>query len=357
MNDRYLMDSHKLLWHLDRVKEWQDGKRIVPLRIDLGITTGCNENCIFCYGVQEGRTTAAKRFDMPQEPLLRLLQDAKDIGVRSVNLVGEGENTLNPDMYDALLYAKSIGLDMSLATNGLALNKDRIPDMLSSLAWVKFNLCAASRDTFEVVHGVKGTLFDRVIGNIVRCVKAKRKHGLATTIGIYMILLRENLDDLLPLVKMARELGVDYLGIKPCSDTPERSMNVPIEEYLEAKRILREAEFYTTSQYLVTVKWEKMMNLGMKDYGVCYATEFFIAISGTGGVYPCGHFVGNPDFLMGNILEESLKDIVVSDRYWEVQDKIRTLDVNRDCETNCGHYYINQFLWKLKNPPEHVNFV
>lgn len=357
MNDKYMMDSHKLLWHLDRVKEWQDGKRIVPLRIDLGITTGCNENCLFCYGIQEGRTTAAKRFDMPREPLLRLLKDAKDIGLRSVNLVGEGENTLNPAIYDALLHAKSIGLDMSLATNGLALKKERLLDMLSSLVWAKFNLCAASEDSFKAIHRVDGSLFNRVVDNIARCVEIKHKYGLETTLGIQMILLRENMRDIPPLTRIARELGIDYLSIKPCSDTPERSMNVPVEEYRKIEDTLKEAETYSTERFQVVVKWNKMMNLGMKDYGICYATDFFIAISGTGSVYPCGHFVGNPDFLMGNILEKSLREIVMSDWYREVQSRVRTLDVNRDCETNCGHHYINQFLWKLKNPPEHINFV
>ena len=60
---------------------------------------------------------------------------------------------------------------------------------------------------------------------------------------------------------------------------------------------------------------------------------------------------------MGNIIESSLKSVVESDRYWQVQKKVQGIDVNRDCETNCRHYYISQFLWELKRPPEHKNFV
>ena len=109
----------------------------------------------------------------------------------------------------------------------------------------------------------------------------------------------------------------------------------------------------------MSVKWQKMGNLGMKDYDVCYGTSFIIAISGNGRVFPCGHFfdIRQDEFLMGNVIETSLKDVVFSDRYWEVQKSIQSLDVNKECESNCRQYYISEFLWRLKNPPKHVNFV
>src|SRR3989338_6918345 len=135
MQDRFMMDGHKLLWHLDRVDEWLSGGKIAPLHIDLGITTGCNMACSYCYGVLQGRTNARHRFDMPRPALIRLLKDSKEIGVRSIAFIGEGENTLNDALYDALLYARDIKLDVSLATNGLLLNKERVEDTLSSLSW------------------------------------------------------------------------------------------------------------------------------------------------------------------------------------------------------------------------------
>ena len=51
VDDKWNMDSHKLFWHLDRVEAWQRGERIAPLHIDMGISSGCNMACTFCYGV------------------------------------------------------------------------------------------------------------------------------------------------------------------------------------------------------------------------------------------------------------------------------------------------------------------
>ena len=80
-NDKYRMDSDKLLWHSDRVKEWMQGKRVVPLHIDMGITTGCNLGCVFCYGVVQGRNGFLGKKGMmemmPLETIIGVFNDAK----------------------------------------------------------------------------------------------------------------------------------------------------------------------------------------------------------------------------------------------------------------------------------------
>ena len=55
VNDKWNMDSHKLFWHLDRVEAWQRGERVAPLHLDMGISSGCNMACTFCYGVIQNR--------------------------------------------------------------------------------------------------------------------------------------------------------------------------------------------------------------------------------------------------------------------------------------------------------------
>jgi radical SAM protein with 4Fe4S-binding SPASM domain len=355
--DRFMMDGHKLLWHLDRVNEWVKGERIAPLHIDLGITTGCNIDCSFCYGVLQGRTGASARFDMPQEPLLNFLRDAKDAGVRSVLFDGQGENSLNNALYDAVRYAGEIGLSAALATNGTLLRRERLSGLLAPLTWLRFNISAASPESYQRIHGAP--LFQKAVENIRLAVETRNKGGLGTTIGMQMVLTHENLGDIIPLSRLGADLGVDYLVIKPCSDDPQKSLNAPTYEYLQLEEVFREAEAFSNDGYNVVVKASKLANSGLKDFPVCYGTRFIINISGDGNVFPCGHFFNTrrDEFCMGNILQTSFREILESDRYWEVQEKISTIDVNRECETNCRHYYICGFLWKLRNPPPHLDFI
>lgn len=354
--DRFLMDNHKLLWHLDRVNSWVKIKRIVPLHIDLGITTGCNMKCVYCYGKLQGNVDPSKRFDMPKEAIICLLTEAKEMDVKSIAFVGEGENTLNKNLGAALEYAKCIDLDVSLATNGILLREDEALRILSSLTWIRFNISAATHEVYWEVHGGG---FESVIRNIKKCVELKRKYELGVTIGLQMVVVENNIHEIVPLAQMGKELGVDYLVVKPCSDTYDKALKAPYGQYIlpRTQDVLAEAERVSCENYDVVVKWDKMGNLGKKNYSRCNATEFIIAISGNGNVFPCGHFFKSPRFLMGNIIDTSLKEVVASDQYWAVQELVKTLDVNRVCESNCRQHYVNQFLWDLLNPPKHVNFI
>ena len=355
--DKFLMDGHKLLWHLDRVNEWVRGERIAPLHIDLGITTGCNINCNFCYGVLQGRTGTASRFDMPKEPLLRFLRDAKDAGVRSVLFDGQGENTLNHALYDAVKCAGEIGLSAALATNGTLLCVDTLPELLAPLTWIRFNISAASHESYQLIHGA--SLFDKVVENIRLAVEVRNAGNLATILGMQMVLTHDNLDDIVPLSRLGADLGVDYLVIKPCSDDPQKSLNAPTTEYIGMEDVFKAAEACSRDGYNVVVKTNKLVNSGVKDFPACYGTRFIINISGDGSVFPCGHFFNTrrDEFCMGNILQNSFREILDSERYWEVQEKISGIDVNLECETNCRHYYICGFLSKLRNPPPHLDFI
>jgi radical SAM protein with 4Fe4S-binding SPASM domain len=357
--DTYRMDGHKLFWHLDRVQAWQEGKPIVPLHVDMGISTGCNFSCRYCYGTLQGRTGTGKRFDMPQQTIEHFFADAKQMGVRSIALIGEGENTLNPALYDVLNFAKNIDLDVSLATNGLLLKSSGLEKALSALTWIRFNISAATENGYRWVHGIGPQGFRQVRKNIEACVKIKQKLGLDTAIGMQMVLLRQGVDEVLPLARLGEQLGVDYLVIKPCSDTYDGRLDAPLDEYQKMESVFLEAESLSKGNYNVIIKRLKMENRGVKEYPVCYGTRFIIAVSGNGNVLPCGHWfnIRTDEFLMGNILHERFRDMINGSRYQSVQERIKTVDVNQECESNCRQHYINRFLWQLSRKPEHINFI
>ncbi|QAZ69645.1 radical SAM/SPASM domain-containing protein [Solidesulfovibrio carbinolicus] len=358
-NDAYRMDGHKLYWHLDRVLAWQRGEPIAPLHIDFGITTGCNFACRYCYGMLQGRKGKKNAFHMPQDAILRFFTDAKAVGVRSIALIGEGENTLNPALYPAIAHAGRIDLDLSLATNGLELPLAGLDEALSVLRWIRFNISAASPEGYAAIHGVGPADHARVLANIRACVERKRALGLGVAIGLQAVLLQGNLQEVVPLARLGRELGVDYLVVKPCSDTYDSALGAPLDAYEQLETDFVEAEGFSGEGYNVIVKRQKIGNKGVKAYRTCYGTEFLLAISGNGNVYPCGHWFKYADdkYLMGNIIEQRFSDIVASQRYADAQRAIKNVNVNRDCESNCRQHYINNFLQMLADKPDHINFI
>ncbi len=372
MADKYLMDGHKLQWHADRVRAWEAGERVPPIHIDVGLSKGCNIRCQYCFGVLQGnfyRKGAERVF--PREPLLRYMKDAGACGVRSMALVGEGEPLLNPSVYDAIVAGRSSGVDMALGTNGILYDTGAAgAGALEHLTWIRFNISAASEDAYRRIHASKD--FQTALAKIRFCVEYQRRRNLPVTIGLQMVLTPQNVDQVVPLARLGRELGVNYLVIKQCSDTVESRLGVfkHLGQYDGFREMLQEAEAQSTDMYDVIVKWNKVLNKGARTYPRCLGVPFLLYSSGDARLYPCGMFFDEreEEFRMGDLAQQSFTEILASERYWEVVERVRnTIDVAQ-CYANCRTHSINDFLWRLQSgqarldpvpglPPSHVNFV
>jgi sulfatase maturation enzyme AslB (radical SAM superfamily) len=362
--EKLRLDGHKLIYHLDRIFQWQNGERVAPIQIDMGLTKFCNVACIYCIGVTQGGMKKGEMIE--SDVLLRFIEDCGKLGVRAIGFIGDGEPTLNPGLYDAILLGKKMGIDIGMATNGLLIDMNRAHDILRDSTFIRINLSAGDAEGFKIIHQVPAGKFDMLLDKIRTLVKMKRENNYACTVGIQMVLIPENFNQVLKLTELSAELEVDYLQIKQCSDTEYKELGIKYEDYSRVVKILKEAESLSNEKFLVKVKWNKI-NISketeiykstFRKYDVCYGTPFLGQISGNGKVYPCGPFFGKERFCMGDIHTQSYYDIVKGDRYWEVhKDIMDNVDVHYDCTIGCRQDYINKFLWDLKNPPDHLNFI
>lgn len=360
MADKFIMDGHKLHWHLNRVNDWLSGKKIAPVHIDVGLSKGCNIRCEYCFGaLQKNLYSKGSEVYFPREPLLKYLRDAGEAGVKSMAFIGEGEPLLNPNVYEAIVIGKRSGIDIALGTNGILFDTGKKgEEALKNLTWIRFNISAASDEAYRRVHSSKD--FAVAQEKIRFCVATKRKNNLSITIGLQMVLTPANVDQAVGLARLGKELGVDYLVIKQCSDNIENRLGVfrRLKEYNNYTDILKEAEGVSTKNYNVIVKWKKVTNKGQRNYDQCLGAPFLLYSSGDGKLYPCGMFFGTKEeeYRMGDMIRQSFKEILESDRYWEVVEKVKKIDVGK-CYSNCRTHCINEYLWQLKHPPEHVNFI
>ena len=97
-----------------------------------------------------------------------------------------------------------------------------------------------------------------------------------------MVLLPEFADQIIPLTKLGKELGVDYLVIKHCSDDEKGSLGVDYSKYHDMIDILKKAEAYSDDTYLVRAKWSKILSGGKRNYNQCYGPPFIMQFSGSG---------------------------------------------------------------------------
>ncbi len=361
MADNFRMDGHKLHFHPARVRDWLRGENIAPLHIDVGLSRGCNIHCQYCFGATQGnRYEDGRQTFFPREPLLRYVTDAGSIGVRSMALIGEAEPLLNPHAYEAIAAGKKAGVDMALGTNGILFDTGPAgEEALAHLSWLRFNISAASKEAYQRIH--RGDFFKTVLEKICFCVAVKERLGLPVTLGMQMVLTPSNADQVVGLARLGRDLGVDYLVVKQCADTVDNDLGVfeHLDDYHRFAPLLEEAERSSGPDYNVIVKWRKLTNRGLRSYDACLGAPFLLYSTGEGKLYPCGQFFDGrrEEYCLGDLTRHSLPEIVASSHYREVLDKISRIDVREVCYTNCRTHAINEYLWELRHPPAHMNFI
>jgi MoaA/NifB/PqqE/SkfB family radical SAM enzyme len=309
---------------------------------------------------------------MTKDVIFRFLDDAAEIGVKAISFVSDGESTCSPHLYDAILRGKGNGLDMALGTNGYLLKDERLEEILPALTYLRFNISAADPARYAEIHGCTVKEYEKVIGTIRKSVAIKKQKGLEVTLGLQMVLLPQFQDQILPLAKLGRELGVDYLVIKHCSDDETGSLGVDYSRYEVMVDILKEAEELSSPDYLVRAKWSKILSGGKRCYARCYGPPFIMQFSGSGLVAPCGMLFNSKyrKYHIGNIVDAPFKEIWKSERYWEVVNLIASeqFDARSMCGSLCLQHKVNEYLWELKlgkirirrpdgAPPMHRNFI
>ena len=88
----------------------------------------------------------------------------------------------------------------------------------------------------------------------------KKKFNLKTTIGMQMVLVEECVDQIVSYAKLGKELGVDYVQIKQCSEHGTIPHGIVPKDYRIYEDMFKETESYATKDFSVIIKRTKMNN-------------------------------------------------------------------------------------------------
>ena len=303
-----ILDGTKVAWHMDRVRAWERGERFAPITIDMALTRACNYACVFCYAMLQ--ENERKGITIPV--MERFLTDCARLGVRGVSLVSDGESTLSPAYEYSIRRGHELGISMASGTNGFLVTKEVSERVLHCLDYIRINFDAGTPNAYARIMGVKPDWFDRVVNNIQGMVAIKKRDNLAVTIGMQMLLMPQYGAEIIPLAKLAIELGVDYLVIKHCSDDENGALGVEYEKYEALYPVIQKAEALSTETTKVVAKWNKIKADGQRSYERCYGAPFILQISGSGLIAPCGMLFNERyrKFHIGYIVYESFRDII-----------------------------------------------
>ena len=234
------MDSHKLIYHPETVARWLNGENIYPIEIEIGLTNACNHRCIFCAvdytGYQPDRIDSGV--------LIKNLKEMAPKGVKSIIYAGEGEPFLHREATDIINQTKTLGIDVAVSTNGVLLTPEVSRECLKALTWIRFSVAGITDATYDKIQQGRPGDLSKVLSNMEAAVSIKREQQLHTTLGVQLLLLPDNKDEIVQMGKELRKIGVDYFTIKPFSQHPQSRhiLQVDYQEMLELEKEVRAAD-------------------------------------------------------------------------------------------------------------------
>jgi radical SAM protein with 4Fe4S-binding SPASM domain len=184
----------------------------------------CNLRCQMCPITfrQDGPPYGPPAF-MEYETFCRILGDFR--GLKELHLQGLGEPMMHPRFFDMVRYASARGVRVTTNTNATLLNGRRAGECVTSgLECLHASVDGATAGTFERIR-VRAK-FSRIVANLETFRDIRRQgRSLKPRLHIVFVAMRQNLEELPELVRLARELEAEEVFVQQlCHDFGEATL-------------------------------------------------------------------------------------------------------------------------------------
>jgi MoaA/NifB/PqqE/SkfB family radical SAM enzyme len=291
-----------------------------PVRLDISITTACNTRCAYCW--QQEKSGSLLTFGMVAD----VIDAMCSLKPPKLNLTG-GEPTIWPDFEQLLAYAKKSGITkILLCTNGYRLQKFEFAEKLVNLGVTEINISVDTfaPDKFKKLRGYDFSDFQKVLSN---CILLKRRYpNIDITLASVMSKAVTS-EELLEVKDFCINNNFGYF-MQTFDKTDYGNINkefalIPEERQLYARKLT-----WLGGRLGDVVK--RNFNPFTEDSQIlkCYKGITTVKLSSDGTIRFC--WASRP---IGNILQNSFKDIWNSDKAREMRKYIR--DKKCKCNFDC----------------------
>lgn len=274
--------------------------------VHIEITSKCNERCIHCYIPHDNKIKT-----LDTEHIYAVLEQCKNMNVLHIILSG-GEPMLHKDFCDILKKCREYDFAVSVLTNLTLLTDDIVDEMrLNGLLGVQTSLYSTDPVIHDSITKMTGS-FKKTESSILKLVDNN------IPLQISCPVMKQNKDYYNDVIEWSKYHGIsasdDYALI---AEYDHSNQNLCNRLSLDEVNALFNYKALNDESYLNKLRSEFVngSNISPED-PVCSICNMSLCIAENGNVYPCA---GWQDCVLGNILDESLKDI------WQFSDKIKSL--------------------------------
>lgn len=310
------------------MKAWRNAP-MYPSAIQLEHTRRCNLKCMMCC---HSFDPPEKKPDMTIETFQRVVDEIHAFGnLKSLHIQGLGEPLLHKKLFDMIEYAQARGLRTDFTSNMTIMTDDTAERLVRS----GHNFIAVSIDSDdpEVFAAIRhGANLDRILANIEKIQHARQRLGRNNPqVAVYSILMRHAVPHIARFVQRMKSVGVHKVcfqdlnpwGISPDKVLPngakladESLVALPDDELRQILASIR-AEDKDGMEVLPPHHLDYLDGKGLQPVGVRTCLDLWerplIDVEGT--VTPCCYVIMNKSMVMGNVNEQSFKDIWLGPRF------------------------------------------
>lgn len=307
----------------------------IPLNINFMITTKCCTNCIYCYADRD------RKDDLSSQDVLRVLDEAHELGVINLTLSG-GDIFAFPDWKKVVENVCLYGFSSILSTK-VPLSRDDVFFLKKvGLKNLQVSLDAVSPEILIKTLKVKSDYADRMKYMLQCCDEVGLKVNVRTVLTKYNATELEmgnlfsflnslsNVNSWILTPAFYSEFKNDYQQY--------RASDLALIKIYNQTKVLNGIASFTIlhnkmSERKYTLKTYTTVESFVKNNQICNANSYSMSILSNGDVTACEMLYGNPDFIFGNVRNQSLYDLwnspVALKMYSYKQDMIKRKENNQ----------------------------
>lgn len=139
------------LYHYKDAIKARDSNKLLCIRLETSLA--CNLRCRYCYR-QSGEKA---KYEMPYESLKKIVSQAKELGAKSIVIIGGGEPTVYPHFKDLIKYIHSLKMVPVVITNNQKMTKELAKFLFEHNTSVMIKLDSFKDEVMDELTGVKGS--------------------------------------------------------------------------------------------------------------------------------------------------------------------------------------------------------
>ena len=297
-----------------------------------------------------------------------LLDKLRFGGIKGLIFTGGGEPSFFIGIEDIMLYAKEIGIDTVLYSNGDWIDEGRVDKVIqSSPLLVRISLNAGTKETYNRFHHPCNPelAFETALSTIEKLAKGAIQNP-SMSIGVSVVINSINSRDLIEVAHRIKEIvnrtggGIEFLSFRPAfnyhvpsidpNGLPKKTNQLRTSFLQQSFDIIEEnvkpvLEGTIVNVSNLTYRYKALIDYQRDDYAryydSCRASGLFVELAPDGKLHLCCDWNCHPEFIIGDLTKNTLHEIWAGDQRKNMLNQVNSRQCGI-CPPACKPHEINK---------------